>query len=207
MSTVAAPRRHALGLPPGSIRAVHVLGVVALVCSILLLPAMRHYPIPPYLIYLLFLVLGHYFAAHGNDIATKNSDDASPLHLPTGSVRLLILLMLGGTLGWLGYSDLDALKQHLEASLNELTRQPYMPIVILGGFFLGVVVRGLVGRENPPVWWQDIEAWISILALVGIIAAAIIHLIVGASMQEYLSLPVGEGVLGGVIAFYFGARS
>ena len=46
-------RRHALGLPAGSIRAAHVLGIVGLVCGILLMPERAHVHVPPYLVYLL----------------------------------------------------------------------------------------------------------------------------------------------------------
>ena len=63
-----AKRRHALNLPAGSVRAIHVLVIVGLVCAIILMPPRdpdKPVPIPPYLIYLLFLMVGHYFAAHG----------------------------------------------------------------------------------------------------------------------------------------------
>jgi hypothetical protein len=207
MSTGTLQRRHALGLPAGSIRAAHVLGVVGLVCAILLIPHRYNVHVPPYLIYLLFLILGHYFAAHGNTIANRDDEQHSPLYLPGGSVRFLIVAALGGTIGWKLYSDPEDLRQHFDASLAELQQQPYMPLVILGGFFLGVLIRTLVGRKNPPQAWQDFEAWISLIALVGLLTAAIIHLVIGTSVQDKLSLPVGEGVLGAVVAFYFGARS
>ena len=39
MSTAAVPaKRHALGLPAGSVRAAHVVGVVALICAIIMIP-------------------------------------------------------------------------------------------------------------------------------------------------------------------------
>ena len=208
MSAGTLQRRHALGLPAGSIRAAHVLGIVGLICGMILVPHRAGaVHVPPYLVYLLFLVLGHYFAAHGVTIANRDDDHRSPLFLPGGSVRLLILLALGLTVGWKLYSNPADLQEHFNSSLDELKEQPYMPLVILGGFFLGIFIRALVGRQSPPQAWQDIEAWVSILALVGLLAAAIIHLVIGTSVQERLSLPVSEGVLGAVIAFYFGARS
>src|ERR1700720_4365768 len=76
-----AAKRHALNLPAGSVRATHVLGIVALVCVILLVPAQTAVAIPPYLIYLLFLAVGHYFAAHGVTIATRGEQSPSPLYL------------------------------------------------------------------------------------------------------------------------------
>ncbi len=208
MSTVPqTPRRHALGLPAGSVRAAHVLVIVGLVCGILLLPERTNVHVPPYLVYLLFLALGHYFAAHGVTIAARESQDAKPLYLPGGAVRILIFLVIGGTIGWLLYSDPERLRHHFEASLDELKLQPYMPLAILGGFFLGLILHALLGHGRAPVAWKDFEAWISLLALVGLVVAAIVHLVIGTSVTERLSLPVSEGILGAVVAFYFGARS
>lgn len=208
MSTaVVSAKRHALGLPAGSVRAAHILGIVGLVCGLLLVPIDRHVHVPPYLIYLLFLGLGHYFAAHGADIAQRGSNRATPLYLPSGTVRVLIVAMLGGSIGWLIYSNPEALQQNFEASVDEMKSQPYVLLAILGAFFFGVFVRRIVGRDNPPQAWQDFEAWISLLALVGLLAAAVVHLVIGVSVPERLSLPLSEGVLGAGIAFYFGARS
>src|SRR5690349_15489746 len=89
MSTASLPaKRHALALPAGSVRAIHILGIVGLVCGIILIPARSGViaPIPPYLIYLLFVMLGHYFAAHGVTIATREDPSPSPLHMPGGVV-------------------------------------------------------------------------------------------------------------------------
>ena len=48
-----------------------------------------------------------------------------------------------------------------------------------------------LSRDNPPQAWQDFEAWLSLVSLVGLFAAAIVHLVVGVSVSEKLSLPVG----------------
>jgi hypothetical protein len=203
----ATAKRHALNLPAGSIRAAHVLGVVGLVCAIILVPSQTTVAIPPYLIYLLFLLLGHYFAAHGVTIATRDDPSPSPLYLPGGFVRVLIILALAGTIGYKLYSDEPAVLAQYEASLDELKSQPIMPLVILGGFMVGVIIRAIVGRDHPPMAWQDFEAWISVLALVGLGIAAVIHLVVQPSVTEPYNMPLWESILGGVVAFYFGARS
>ena len=199
-------RRHALGLPAGSIRAAHLLVIVGITCALILNP--RDIAIPSYLIYLLFLMLGHYFASHGTTIAARDSGQSSPWHLPGGTVRLLVVLALGGAIGWKLSQKPDGLRQQFEASLEALKDQPYLPIVILGAFFAGVVLRTIVGRTNPPQWLQDFEAWMSIVALIGLGIAAVIHLIVTASLEiPWLPLPTWEGILGAMIAFYFGERS
>jgi hypothetical protein len=201
-------RRHALGLPAGSIRAAHILVIVGLMCALIINPRDLTIAIPAYLIYLLFLILGHFFASHGTTIASRNSGQPSPLHLPSGSVRLLIILALGGAIGWKMTQNPDALQQQFVASLEALKDQPYLPILILGAFFVGVMLRTIVGSTNPPQWLQDFEAWVSIVALVGLGIAAVIHLVVTASLEvPYLPLPTWEGILGAVIAFYFGERS
>jgi hypothetical protein len=200
-------RRHALGLPAGSIRAAHVLVIVGLTCALLARPGSVA-PIPAYLIYLLFLILGHYFASHGTTIATRTSGQPSPLHLPAGSVRFLIIAALAGAVAWRMSQDPDGLVVQMTESLKALELQPYLPIVILGAFLVGVVLRGIVGRDNPPQWLQDFEAWLSLLAIVGLGIETVIRLIVAASMQiPLLELPTWEAILGGVIAFYFGERS
>jgi hypothetical protein len=201
-----AARRHALNLPAGSVRAAHVLGIVALVCVILLVPSQTVVAIPPYLIYLLFLMIGHYFAAHGVTIAAGDAAGPRPLYLPGGVVRVLIILALAGSIGWKLYSDKAGLEEQFDASLTEVRNQPIMPLVILGGFLLGVIVRTLVGREHPPMAWQDFEAWISVLALFGLGVAAVIHL-VQFTVTVPFGLPLWESILGGLLAFYFGARS
>jgi hypothetical protein len=201
-----AARRHALNLPAGSVRAAHVLGIVALVCVILLVPSPTVVAIPPYLIYLLFLMVGHYFAAHGVTISAGVEMGPRPLFLPGGIVRILIVLALVGAIGWKVYSDEPGLMKQFDASLTQLREQPIMPLVILGSFLVGVIIRSLVGRENPPVAWQNFEAWISVLALVGLGAAAVIHL-VQYTVEVPFGLPLWESILGGLLAFYFGARS
>src|SRR5262249_40544972 len=98
------PRRHALGLPAGSIRALLAFGVLALLWALLLnyvrqkgegadLPKL---PVDfIYLQYLMILILAHFFTAHGHTIGPKVST-GSPLGLPRGSIRFLLLL---GVLG------------------------------------------------------------------------------------------------------------
>ncbi len=214
-----AARRHALNLPAGSIRAAHLLAVVGLVCASILVPSQAVVPIPPYLIYLLFLLVGHYFAAHGVTIATRDDPAPSPLYLPGGVVRFLVILALAGTIGLKMYWDHEVaqapgdapanyhtLTDQYEASLDRLKQEPYMPLVILGGFAIGILLHSLVVRESPPAW-QDIEAWVSVLALVGLGAAALNQLVIQTNISVPFGLPLWESILGGVIAFYFGARS
>lgn len=202
MSTGPA-RRHALGLPAGSIRAAHVLMIVGLVCAILLVPGQTPQPIPPYLIYLLFMILGHFFTA----IHSSGSGN-TPLYLPVGLLRLVIFVALAGTVGWMLFHDEPRLQAQFERSVDELKTQPFLPLILLGAFFFGVLVRAIVGREFPPVALQDMEAWLSLLALCGLGIAVIYHVFIAPTLVEQTpSMPMAEAVLAAVIAFYFGERS
>lgn len=208
MTTLETTKRHALKLPAGSVRAIHVLGIVGLICAIILIPARTVVaPIPPYLIYLLFIMVGHYFAAHGVTIATRADPEPSPLYLPGGVVRILVILALTAAVGWKLYSDPTGLQDQYTASLELLKKEAYLPLVILTGFFLGVAVRAIVGRISPPAAWQDFEAWLSLIALIVLVIAGLIHLGISMDVPEWLHLPTWEAAVGAIVAFYFGERS
>jgi len=211
MSTVpvmtAPPVRHALGLPAGSVRATHLLIIVGLICAILMMPTKADaVAVPPYLLYLLFLLLGHFFAAHGVTISAGPTY-SRPLYLPGGFVRILVFLALAGTIGYHLVTDPDRLEGHFVASIEELKKQPITPLLILGGFFLGIFVRTVMSGWQSSSAWKDIEAWISLIALAGLVVAAIIHLVINPKGDEYMSMPTWEAGLGAVVAFYFGERS
>lgn len=200
-------RRHALGLPAGSVRALLTLLIVGLLCLELAFPTARILPIPPYLIYLLFIALGHFFAAHGGSIASAGDPHPSPLNLPGGTIRVLITLLLVGIVAWRLYAHPEQMEQQFNKSLDELREQPYLPLMILGGFFVGLLFRAVVGRANPPYVVQDLEAWLSILAMTGLFADGLIHFIINPSLDEPLRMPEWGAFLAVVVAFYFGARS
>jgi hypothetical protein len=217
-SAAAPPRRHALGLPAGSVRAILALIVVGLLCVLILVSSRRGQPIPipAYLLYLLFMIIGHFFAAHGVSISRTGMVQPPPLHLPRGSIRLLLMLMLGGTVGWKLYSDPEGLEAQLRAtfdSFRDKDGQPVspiillMPVVLLAGFFLGVIVHLLVGRENTPYWFEDFEAWVALLAVLGLAIEAIIHLVINPTLETPLDAVGLQVFIAGFIAFYFGARS
>src|SRR5712691_5655550 len=130
MTTVAI--RQPLGLPAGSVRALLTFIVLGLIWALMLLQK----EIPLYLFYLMFLILGSFFAAHGHSIAGPAGDSRNPLYLPRGTLRTLIILGFAAVLGWRYYVNPDwrALLEIKQA----VVEQPYLPLVLLGGFFLGV---------------------------------------------------------------------
>jgi hypothetical protein len=204
------PPRHAFGWPPGSIRALLVLIVVILVCALMLITRDQKgaiIPIPPYLLYLLFLAVGYYFAARGH---TKqvHKDVPHPLWLPAGSIRLIIMAALAATVAWKLYSDQEGLVAQLRASAQQIHEQPLLPLVLLGGFFAGVVFRVLIlGKHERSPWAQDLEAWVALIGVLLMGVAAIIHLVINPTLETPLHLPEYEGFLGAIVTLYFGLRS
>jgi hypothetical protein len=208
MSTYAPPR-HALGWPPGSVRAMLALLVVLLICSLMLIPPRedgKPTPIPAYLIYLLFLVLGHYFAARGHMRGESDAWNQQPLYLPRGTVRLIILAALLGTCIYRYVTDPAGFEAQWLLSVQALQAYPMLPVIVLVGFFTGTLLRMIIGR-NPPAFWQDLEAWLSLIAVLLMGLGTMVHLIIDPSLSEPLSLPFWEGLLSAVVAFYFGERS
>jgi hypothetical protein len=208
MSTDFVPPRHALGMPRGSVRAILALMVVALVCALMLIPPRddKPIPIPAYLLYLLFLVLGHYFAARGNARGQSGAWQGQPLKLPRGCVRLAILAALTATCVYRWYTDAEGFNAQWLASVEALKSAPLLPVVVLLAFFAGVLVRMVIG-EQPAAWYQDMEAWVSLMAVILMGVATLIHLVINLSLPADLDPWLLEGILAGVVAFYFGERS
>src|SRR5262245_1645613 len=79
-------------MPARSVRAIITFMVLGLVWALLLLPKARtNVHIPIYLYYLMFLILGHYFAARSHAVVPAGVPVKHPLWLPRGTIRFLIL--------------------------------------------------------------------------------------------------------------------
>jgi hypothetical protein len=218
MSTVpppeaaAPPPRHALGLPAGSIRALLAFGVLAYLWLLALRPLYEGKPpaevkLPLAFVYLqilMVLVLASFFAAHGGTIGSPISK-RSPLGLPRGTIRGLLLL---------GYLGLAAFLYHTQPDFEVEPKRDLLLLVllVLTAFFVGhvltAVVRGLSGGVLP-FWFQDVQAWVALLALFCLGVILVIQLFINTSLplEQKLDLPVLESVLAALVGFYFGARS
>jgi hypothetical protein len=212
---VPAPRRHALGLPAGSVRALLALAVLGLLWVVALThphgetvsEADKHLPtILIALQILMVLILAHFFTAHGHTIG-RHISIASPLGLPGGSIRFILAIGYIGLSVFLFYNQADfdlPEKGALWSLLLEL-------VVVLVSYFAGMLVSALVRMvwgEPPPPPYQDLEAWVAILALVGLGVVVLIHLINrSVAAENKISLDVAQAVLSGLIGLYFGARS
>jgi hypothetical protein len=209
-STAAPPQgyqRHALGLPAGSIRALLALGILGLLWLFVWRYDETH-KLPLEFIYLQFLMLlmlASYFTAHGKTIGTHIST-RSPLGLPSGIVRLLLMAGYLGLAAFMWYKGTYLFEEPLSAP-------PLLLIMLLlGTYFLGYVVtafvRWLSGPTLPYVY-QDIQAWVALVALLTMGALAMWYLFINPSLDEshQRALVPMEAILAAVVGFYFGARS
>src|SRR5438132_1473900 len=210
------PPRHPLGLPAGSVRAILILTIVGLIWLLTLMPRDKVPTVPLYLYYVLFLCLGSFFSAHGHSIAGLGlSGTRSPLYLPRGTLRALIVLGFLAILGWKYYTTRDWNAVLEDLKLPEIgPKDAVLPVVLLGAFFAGVILSRIFGRSRAgvrvaPPWFQDILAWIALLATLGLVAEVIIQALINPGLPEErrIDLPQFQMFLGAVTCLYFGARS
>lgn len=199
--------RYALGLPEGSVRALLALALFASIWGLLTLRPQQ--PLPGYLRDLLFIVLGHYFAARKR---AATDDEARvgppPLFLPRGTIRLVLIGGFVVVTGWL-YS---------EGVLDDFQRNPAgLTLLLVGGFLLGVVASrirtSLIGDRPPARWLEDSKALVA-LAAVGLLAVLVWSPQTAGDFSgafDGLTTRLGpegpEEVLAALIGFYFGNRS
>ena len=199
--------RHALGLPAGSVRALLAFGVLGL--SWLLVWRYGGGEKMPlvfiYLQYLGILTLVHFFTAHGKTIGPQVSP-RSPLGLPRGSLRFLLVA------GYVGLGVFMYLHGQLDFTEPAKGQQALLILLLLSGFFLGHVITGAVRWLSGgllPYWFQDIEAWVALLALLGLGILTIVHIFINPTLatQDRMDVPPVEAFLAAAVGFYFGARS
>jgi hypothetical protein len=186
------------------------LMVLGTVWALLAMPPEKEIHVPLYLHYLTFLVIGSYFGARS---ANRAAGESPPLYLPRGSIRLIIILGFVGVVTWGIYQNPGFLDR-MTPTLPQVKEQPFLPLVIFGAFFAGVIISALAhmvlaGPTGLPAWYQDIQAWVSLLAVLGLGAEVIYQLVIlpGLEPESALKLPHWQSILSGIVAFYFGARS
>jgi TctA family transporter len=200
--------RQPLNLPAGSVRSSLVL-MILLPFWILLAVPQRPVPMPLYVYFLLGLVLV-FFASHGGTIAPKHAvDHPSPWYLPRGFFRVLLLLVTAGLIGWRVYNDPTGheLLDRLQPADQQLANWPYLLGALFAGYFAGWVISRLLGRFRYSPVYQDLQAAISIIAMLGLSVLAIIHILINPGLEEPINPLIFESILVAIVAWYFGARS
>jgi len=218
MSTIPAPApaplpRHALGLPAGSIRALLAAGVLGYLW-LLVLPISKEGGRPiqqpeaaeafTLLQLLVVMMLAHFFVAHGRTIGRVVSD-RSPLSLPRGSLRFLLL---AAEIGLLYYAYVTELSLTLPTTQHLAVYLGVLLVAFILGHGITDVVRGLSGGWLP-AWFQDIQAWFALIALILLGVLVLIRLVMNTSVpfDRQVGLVNMEIALAGIVSFYFGARS
>jgi hypothetical protein len=190
-------QHHALGLPGGSVRALIALGMVGTVCGLLIREPSR--PLPEPLESLLFVVLGHYFAARGQAPEDDPAGGPPPLYLPRGTVRLLLI-------GGLITAGVFVVRAGGDASERGL-----VTLVLAAAFLLGLLLTRVTGwwkRRRGRPWrpFEDLRALIGIGAAGVLAAHAFYPLLPGPEAVSVGRLSLEQG-LAGLVGFYFGSRS
>jgi len=206
------PPRHPLGLPAGSVRALLALSVLGLLWLMALRPLpgqsepLGNVQLPTVFMdlqILMVLILAHYFAAHGHSIR-KDPSQRSPLGLPRGSVRFLLLA---------GYLGLAVYLLRMQPEFEYPSSSALILLLVLvSGFFLGHLLTGAVRVLSGgvlPYWFQDIEAWVALLAILcmGVLLIILLFINPSLSLGQEIPLSLLEAILAALVGFYFGARS
>ena len=200
--------RHALGLPAGSVRPLLAFGVLGLSWLIVWRYGQGNEKLPLAFIYLQYLgvlILAHFFAAHGGTIG-PHTGTRSPLGLPRYSVRLLLVA------GYIGLAVFMYWHTQLEFTEPAKGQQPLLILLLLTAFFVGNILTGIVRVFSGgvlPFWFQDVEAWVALIALLVLAILAMFHIFINPTLDpdKKVDLPTLEAILAAAVGFYFGARS
>lgn len=183
----------ALGLPAGSIRALLALAMFGAVWTHLLVnPEHR---LPEYLQNLMFIILGHYFAARGKP--ASETPGPNPLWLPRGVMRVVFIA------GFVVIAALLVQQGHARFDDPGSLSPGILTLVLVAGFLLGVVTTKLVCARKLPRPVEDIRAVLSLAAAVVLVLMVFDVWEPPLSIQRFWI----EDVLAAMVGFYFGSRS
>jgi hypothetical protein len=200
---------HALGLPAGSIRALLAILFFGTAWALLLVRPSED--VPDYIRGVLFIVMGHYFAARHRASEAPEPGPA-PLFLPRGSVRFLLI---AGSIA-------VAVILFRQGRLTSLEQNPgVVTLLLVGGFLLGVATNAVMswwkdrGHRTPRIV-EDVRALIS-LAAAGLLVVLVLNRVqlLAPSSRIDQFIPAGvhlghfglEQILAAIVGFYFGSRS
>ncbi|WP_020472155.1 hypothetical protein [Zavarzinella formosa] len=192
-----------LGLPPGSIRGLLAVQITTIFLLLLLVPEANQVPVPLNLYFLLSLVMV-FFVAHGASIREKSDPSPSPLYLPGGTLRFL---MLGGTIGALVYLGMNHPERfdRLTPDPGQFANWKFYLGSLAGGFFVGHLLKI---SPLPHGWaFQSFQAWVALIAMLSLVVETILQVFAKPSLVEKLDFVTWQCLVTGITAFYYGVRS
>jgi hypothetical protein len=203
-----APVRHALGLPAGSVRGLLAVGVMGLSWLLLWRYGSLGEKLPLAFVYLQVLsvlTLAHFFAAHGGTIGPKTGS-RSPLWLPSGTLRLVLVI------GYLGLAVFLFMHSQITFTMPDQGQWVLIILVVLTCFFVGHLATVLVrffSAGITPFWFEDLEAWVALIALILLGVLTVLHALINPTLdpEHKLDWPTVDAILAGLVGLYFGARS
>lgn len=202
MTATVAPRPP-LGLPPGSIRGLLSLQITIIFWILLLAPNENAVPVPLNLYFLLAMVM-IFFVSHGKSIARKSDPTPSPLWLPGGTLRFLILAGTAAVVAYVAVKHPDRLER-LTPNPDQLPNWKYYLAAIGLGFVLGYGTRILPFRH---AWmFQAFQAWIAIIAMAILFLHMVFEVIINFNLPNAIDPVAWNTIVTGIVAFYFGSRS
>ena len=202
MTTTAGPPRPPLGLPPGSIRGLLALQIT-IIFWMFLLVADEHAGIPLNVYFLLSLVMV-FFVSHGKSIARRGEPTASPLWLPGGTIRFLILAGTAAVFAFVAINHPDRFER-LNPKLDQLAGWRYYLGGLGIGFVLGYGTRLMPFRHS---WgFQAFQAWTAIIAMATLFLHLVFEVIISTSLDIPIDAVAWQTIVTGITAFYYGSRS
>jgi hypothetical protein len=78
-------------------------------------------------------------------------------------------------------------------------------LALSGGFALGWLFR--FGPWRRAAWFQDILAWFSMIAMLGLLVEVVILVFINPGLSSQVNLEYLEWGITAIVAYYFGARS
>ena len=196
-----------LGLPPGSVRAVLAL----IMCGSIWYLALNGLTIPPILLESVLLVIGFYFGVRQGTAPAMQAAAAAalppgtpvvapvkvkqPLHLPRGSVRVILLVGFFGVIAYEWYH-----RQSVPGAF-------LLILQVMASYLLGYVISVIVHRRRmagKPViraigLFRNVNA-VAVIGLVGYVCASF------ALGWPQLFAPYTDNLLAWAVAYYFGSR-
>jgi hypothetical protein len=195
--------RPPLGMPAGSVRGLLAIQIVLVFWILLLVPAEREHPVPLNMYFLLSLVMV-FFVSHGKSIARRGEPTASPLWLPGGTLRFLILAGTAAVFAYVIVKYPERLER-LTPLPEQLKNWKYYLSALGLGFVLGYGTRLMPFRH---AWtFQAFQAWTAIIAMAVLFLDLVFQVFINVSLPNPVDAVAWATVVTGVTAFYYGSRS